>query len=159
MDESRAAKIKFMVGMILLTAVLVLIIGNFWSTVARQAELDRQNELQQQREEERTARTVIAVEQGDLLKSQVFVDMDSTQLVEAKVPREGIYNRSGVLIAGDVLEYGDIVKVYGTFSESEDGQRVHAEVTRMVRAGRARLETAEEYQKIADEGYTDGDKR
>ena len=151
MDESKAAKVKFTVGMIILVAVLGLIVGNFWSTVARQAQLERLDELQKEREEERTARTVIAVEQGSLLRTQVLVDMDSRQLVEADVPREGIYNRGGVLIAGDVLEYGDIVKVYGQYAEAEDGRIVYTEVTKMVRAGRARLETAQEYQEIADQ--------
>lgn len=154
MDESKAAKIKFRVGMVILILVLGVIVGNFWSTVARQAELDRLDELQKEREEERNARTVIAVEQGSLLRSQILVDMDSSQLVRADVPREGIYNRGGVLVAGDVLEYGDIVKVYGTYAEADDGRIVYTEVTKMVRAGRARLETAQEYQEIVDQ--TDG---
>ena len=151
MDENREARIKYVLGMLLLIAVLVFIAGNFWTTVARQAQLDRQQELEEKKRAEANAVTAIAVEQGDYLKKQVFVELDTGRIFEAAVPKEGIYNRNDVLIAGEVVEYGDLVRIYGDWSAEDDTHAKFTDVTKVVRTGRARLTQVEEYQQIADE--------
>ena len=119
---------KYLIGMMILTGVLILMAVFFWKTVARQAEQDR---YEQQLEKENAIRA-IAVYQGETLKKQVLVNMDTLEVFECELPEEGIYNRNGILIPSDVLEYGDMVRIYPS--------------GKMERIGRADLETAQRFQ-------------
>ena len=71
----------------------------------------------------------------------------------AEIPGEGIYNKKGKLIEGDVLEIGDVVKIYGNgiITRSDPGQ--YAEVTKMQRVRRADLEETQKYLDLAEERY------
>lgn len=88
---------------------------------------------------------------GDILKQPVFVDTDTKTIFTAEIPEEGIYNKKGVLVEGDVLEIGDVVKIYGDgrMTYSMPGQ--YPGVTKMKRVRRASLEEAEKYKKIIQE--------
>lgn len=139
---------RFIIGMIILVAVMVLIGGNFWRVVAINAEKDKEAELRMKEE----AVEAIALTYGELLKKTVFVDMETETVFTCEVPEAGIYNRNGVLIRGDVLEYGDMVRVYGEKAMSgEAPPYAFGKVEKMERTGRATLEIAREYQEIVDE--------
>ncbi len=138
--------IKFIVGMTLLTAVILLMIGSFWRVVARQAEIDKAAEAAMEEE----AIKAICVEVGEVLKRQVFVDLDTGQVFSARVPKEGIYNRNGVLIRGDVLELGDKVRIVGEPVFSGDPLPVLSGIQKMERIERADLAETEHYSKIAE---------
>lgn len=138
---------KFISGIILMAAVLILIAGGFWMTVARQAELDKAGE----RRIEETARKAIVLKTGDALKFRIFLDMESQEVFEADIPSEGIYNKNGVLIPGDELLYGDIIRIYGDNELAGEGIPDYKGITKMERISRADLEEAGSYQEIADE--------
>ena len=143
---------RFIVGMILLAVILILLSAGFWSTVARQAELEKA----QERFQEQTARKVIVLKYGDVLKSRVFLDMDTYEAFEADIPGEGIYNANNILIKGDEVLYGDILWVYGDNSlvEANGGIPRYPGITKMQRISRADLEQADRYQKILEERET-----
>ena len=157
--------LKFILGMMILVAVLAFIAGNFWRVVIHQAELDKEAE----RLEQQKAISAIVLQYGEYLKRTVFVDLDTLDLFYADPPKEGIYNRNGVLIRGDVLEYGDKVRIYGVDRSSERvsspsvidpgqegdkaGLPVYTGITRMERISRATLQEADQYQSIVDEKF------
>ena len=137
---------KFIIGTAVLVAVLVLICAFFWKTVAHQAELVREEEAKEQEE----AIRAIYIYAGDAFKIGVFVDMKTKEIFQTQIPKEGIVNKNGVMIAGDVLEEGDMVKIYGKIEKTEDKPPVYNGVTRMQRNGRATLEEAQEYRNLVN---------
>ena len=76
--------------------------------------------------------------------------MKTEMIFTASVPEEGIYNKKGVLIAGDVLEDGDKVKIYGDGKITRSLPGEYSGVTKMQRIGRAELAEADSYKKIAE---------
>lgn len=145
--EKKEIDVKMIVGMIILVGVLILMGGSFWKVVAMQAEKDRQEEAKVESE----AISAICVETGDILKELVFVDMETKTIFRAKVPKEGIYNRNDKLIEGDVLDNGDMVKIYGDGIMTRSLPAEYPGVIKMKRIGRATLEEADEYTKFVDE--------
>ena len=140
--------VSFIVGMVILIAVMVFVGGNFWRIVAINAEKD----LEAERLLKEQAVEAIILSYGDLLKVSVFVDMETEDVFTCDIPKEGIYNRNGVLIRGDVLEYGDMVRIYGDPELSGDHPPYsYGKVQKMERIGRADLEIAKDYQTIVDE--------
>lgn len=133
--------------MIILIAVFAVIGSSFWKVVAKQAEKDRAEEARQEEE----ALHAICVEAGDILKEQVFVDMDTKTVFKADIPKEGIYNRNDKLISGDVLENGDMVKIYGDNRMTRSIPAQYPGVSKMKRMGRATLEELEPYLEIVKE--------
>ncbi|MBQ8306719.1 MAG: hypothetical protein IJX90_10950 [Blautia sp.] len=138
---------KFIIGMTALLAVFAVITVFFWRRVAYDAALEKAREAQQEKE----AVEAIYVYVGDMLKTGVLVDMKTEQVFTAPIPKDGIVNRNGTMIEGDVLEEGDMVRLYGDGQMSDDPVPVYANVTKMQRTGRATLEQAEEYRTIAEE--------
>lgn len=145
--EKKKIDVKFIVGMIILLLIFGVVGGSFWNMVARQAEKDRQEEARLDQE----AIRAICVEVGDILKSMVFVDMDKKTVFSAEVPKEGIYNQKDVLIAGDSLVNGDMVKIYGDGNMTRSIPAQYPDVTKMKRIGRATLEELQPYLEIANE--------
>ena len=94
---------------------------------------------------------LVKTEAGDGLKEQVFVDMTTKTVFKADIPSEGIYNRNGKLVQGDVLENGDMVKIYGDSVMTRSIPAQYPGVTKMQRMGRATLEEAQPYQQIVDD--------
>ncbi len=137
---------KFIIGTVILAALLILLAVFFWRTVARQAAQVKEEEARQKAE----AVEAIYVYVGDGLKTGVFVDMKTDQVFKASVPDEGIYNKKGTLIRGDVLEEGDQVRLYGDSVMTEDVPPEYPGVERMERTGRATLEQAQVYREIAE---------
>ncbi len=146
--------VKFIAGMIVMAAVLLLMAGGFWTMVARQAELDR---IQERTAQESARKSIVLKSDGEL-KYRIFLDMASREVFEADIPSEGIYNSRGVLIQGDELLYGDIVRIYGDNELTGEGIPYYPGITRMERVSRADLEEAERYQRIADEVLSSGNK-
>ena len=145
--EKKKIDVKFIVGMIILLLIFGVVGGSFWNMVARQAEKDRQEEARLDQE----AIRAICVEVGDILKTMVFVDMDKKTVFSAEVPKEGIYNQKGALIAGDTLVNGDMVKIYGDGNMTRSIPAQYPDVTKMKRIGRATLEELQPYLEIAKE--------
>lgn len=145
--KKKEIDVKFLVGMVILLVVLFGIGGSFWNVVAKQAEKDKQEEARIESE----AIRAIYVESGDLLKKMVFVDMDSKQVFEAEIPKAGIYNKNDILIAGDTLENGDMVKIYGDGNMTRSIPAQYPGITKMKRNGRATLEELQPYLEIANE--------
>ena len=145
--EKKKIDVKFIVGMIILLLIFGVVGGSFWNMVARQAEKDRQEEARLDQE----AIRAICVEVGDILKTMVFVDMDKKTVFSAEVPKEGIYNQKGALIAGDTLVNGDMVKIYGDGNMTRSIPAQYPDVTKMKRIGRATLEELQPYLEIANE--------
>lgn len=145
--EKKKIDVKFIVGMIILLLIFGVVGGSFWNMVARQAEKDRQEEARLDQE----AIRAICVEVGDILKSMVFVDMDKKTVFSAEVPKKGIYNQKDVLIAGDTLVNGDMVKIYGDGNMTRSIPAQYPDVTKMKRIGRATLEELQPYLEIANE--------
>ena len=139
--------VKFIVGMVILVAVLAVMCGSFWKVVSMQAAKDKEDAARQEQE----AIRAICVEAGDGLKEQVFVDMTTKTVFKADIPSEGIYNRNGKLVQGDVLENGDMVKIYGDSVMARSIPAQYPGVTKMQRMGRATLEEAQPYQQIVDD--------
>ena len=139
--------IKFIVGTVILVAVLVLMGSFFWRTVAEQAVIVKEEEAK----EEAAARHAIYMYYGKYFKKGIFVDMDTEELFSCSVPKNGIYNKNGTLIAGDVLEEGDEVRIYGDNVLTDSMPPEYKGVTKMQRTGRATLEEAEVYRKIVEE--------
>ena len=121
--------------------------GSFWNLVARQAQKDKQEEARLENE----AIRAIYVEAGDILKEMVFVDMDKKTVFKAAIPKEGIYNKNDKLIAGDTLENGDMVKIYGDRNMTRSIPAQYPGITKMKRNGRASLEELQPYLEIANE--------
>ena len=142
MNNKKERDWKFIIGMIVLLGIFALMGGSFWSMVGKQAQIVKEEE---QRQEE-MAVSAIYVEAGELLKTGMFVDLNSGNVFEANVPSEGIYNKKGTLISGDVLENGDKVKIYGDGVMLETFPGRYPNVTKMQRIGRASLEETQEYQ-------------
>lgn len=140
---------KMILGMTLLVIVLVIIAGAFWITVSRQAALEKQA-LQ---EEEANALTAIYVETGDLLRMQVFVDMNNETIFTAPIPSEGILDENGKSSGNDSLIPGDIVKIYGNgiMTMSFPGQ--YNGVTKMQLTGHASEEELEKYTDLAESSF------
>ena len=145
--EKKKIDVKFIVGMIILLLIFGVVGGSFWNMVARQAEKDRQEEVRLDQE----AIRAICVEVGDILKSMMFVDMDKKTVFSAEVPKKGIYNQKDVLIAGDTLVNGDMVKIYGDGNMTRSIPAQYPDVTKMKRIGRATLEELQPYLEIANE--------
>lgn len=145
--EKKKIDVKFIVGMIILLLIFGVVGGSFWNMVARQAEKDRQEEVRLDQE----AIRAICVGVGDILKSMVFVDMDKKTVFSAEVPKKGIYNQKDVLIAGDTLVNGDMVKIYGDGNMTRSIPAQYPDVTKMKRIGRATLEELQPYLEIANE--------
>ena len=131
--EKKENDVKFIVGIIILLVIFGVVGGSFWNLVAKQAEKDKQEEARLEQE----AIRAIYVEAGDVLKEMVFVDMDKKTVFKADIPKEGIYNRNDKLIAGDTLENGDMVKVYGDGNMTKSIPASYPGVTKMKRNGRA----------------------
>lgn len=144
--EKKEKDWKFIIGMAVLVVVFVFIGTFFWRTVADQAQLVKEEEAR----EEENAISAIYVNIGEILKTGVFVDMKTEMIFTASVPKEGIYNKKGVLIAGDVLEDGDKVKIYGDGKITRSLPGEYSGVTKMQRIGRAELAEADSYKKIAE---------
>ena len=143
---------KFIIGTVILAAVLILMGSFFWRTVADQAAMVKEEEAR----EEASAVTAIYMHYGDVFKTGVFVDMKTKQLFTGEIPSEGIVNKKGTMIQDDVLEEGDMVKIYGDneiTSSSEEELPVYRHITRMQRTGRATLEEAAEYRQIVKEAW------
>ena len=138
---------KMILGIVILLAVFVVVGGSFWGLVGEQAQKVKEEE---QREEE-LAVSAIYLETGELLKQQLFVDMDTKTVFTAEIPRGGIYNKNGKLIPEDVLENGDMVKIYGDGKITRSMPGIYANVTKMQRIGRADLEEVESYKKIVED--------
>ncbi len=145
--EKKEIDVKFIVGTVILLVIFGLVGGSFWNLVARQAEKDKQEEARLEKE----AIRAIYVEAGDVLKEMVFVDMDKKTVFKAAVPKEGIYNRNDKLIAGDILENGDMVKIYGDGNMTKSIPAQYPGVTKMKRNGRAALDELQPYLEIANE--------
>ena len=145
--NKKKADVKFIVGMVILVAVMAVMCGSFWKVVSMQAAKDKEDEARQEQE----AIRAICVEAGDGLKEQVFVDMTTKTVFKADIPSEGIYNRNGKLVQGDVLENGDMVKIYGDSVMTRSIPAQYPGVTKMQRMGRATLEEAQPYQQIVDD--------
>lgn len=144
--EKKQTDKKMIVGMIVLVAVLAVIAGSFWGVVGEQAQKMKDEEAL----EETQAVSAVYIETGELLKQKVFVDMNTEMIFTADIPEKGIYNKNGKLIPDDVLENGDMVKIYGDgkITRSLPGQ--YPGVTKMQRIGRATLEEADKYIKIVE---------
>lgn len=145
--DKKKTDVKFIVGMVILVAVMAVMCGSFWKVVSMQAAKDKEDEARQEQE----AIRAICIEAGDGLKEQVFVDMTTKTVFKADIPSEGIYNRNGKLIQGDVLENGDMVKIYGDSVMTRSIPAQYPGVTKMQRMGRATLEEAQPYQQIVDD--------
>ena len=145
--EKKEIDVKFIVGIIILLVIFGGVGGSFWSLVAKQAEKDKQEEARLEQE----AIRAIYVETGDVLKEMVFVDMDKKTVFKADIPKKGIYNRNDKLIAGDTLENGDMVKIYGDGNMTKSIPADYPGVTKMKRNGRAALEELQPYLEIANE--------
>lgn len=150
--ENKKIDWKFTIGVAILLVVMVFLAGFFWTTVAKQAELVKQEEAA----EEANAISAIYVQVGDLLKESYFVDMDTKTVFTADYPSEGIYNMKGRLVREDVLEIGDMVKIYGDGVMTRSIPAQYSGVTKMQRIGRASLEEVEEYKKIVEESFGHG---
>ena len=145
--DKKKTDVTFIVGTVILVAVMAVMCGSFWKVVSMQAAKDKEDEARQEQE----AIRAICVEAGDGLKEQVFVDMTTKTVFKADIPSEGIYNRNGKLIQGDVLENGDMVKIYGDSVMTRSIPAQYPGVTKMQRMGRATLEEAQPYQQIVDD--------
>lgn len=139
--------VKFIVGIVILLVIFGVVGGSFWNLVARQAQKDKQEEARLENE----AIRAIYVEAGDILKEMVFVDMDKKTVFKAAIPKEGIYNKNDKLIAGDTLENGDMVKIYGDRNMTRSIPAQYPGITKMKRNGRASLEELQPYLEIANE--------
>ncbi len=137
---------KMILGMTVLVVVLLLIAGGFWSTVSRQAAREKQA-LQ---EEEASALTAVYVETGDLLRMQVFVDMNNETIFTAPIPSEGLLDENGKSAGNDSLTPGDIVKIYGNgiMTMSFPGQ--YNGVTKMQLTGHASEEELKKYTDLVE---------
>ena len=71
--EKKKIDWKFTIGMIVLVAVFCGIAGFFWTTVADQAALVKEEEAKM----EENAIHAIYVQTGDILKESYFVDMNT----------------------------------------------------------------------------------
>ena len=142
--------VKFIVGMIILAAMLVFMGGGFWTMVMRQAEMDKAREL----EEEAYAIRAICLKAGEGGADPLLWDMEDSYEFQAVMP-SGVVNRKGALIRGDFLEYGDMVRILG--GNMKEGEiPVLENITRMERLGRATLEEASAYEK-AREAFLSGE--
>lgn len=137
---------KMILGMTVLVVILLLIAGGFWVTVSRQAAQEKQA-LQ---EEEANALTAIYVETGDLLRMQVFVDMNNETIFTAPIPSDGILDENGKSTADTSLNPGDIVKIYGNgiMTMSFPGQ--YNGVTKMQLTGHASEEELKKYTDLVE---------
>ena len=115
--------------------------GDLWRSKDKKEEARLENE----------AIRAIYVEAGDILKEMVFVDMDKKTVFKAAIPKEGIYNKNDKLIAGDTLENGDMVKIYGDRNMTRSIPAQYPGITKMKRNGRASLEELQPYLEIANE--------
>ena len=124
-----------------------------WKMVGKEAEKVKEEEARAEAE----AITAIYLETGEYLKKPLFADIANEMFFTAEIPGKGIYNKKGKLIEGDVLEIGDVVKIYGNgiITRSDPGQ--YAEVTKMQRVRRADLEETQKYLDLAEERYGTGD--
>ncbi len=145
--EKKKTDWKFVIGTVILASVLILMGSFFWRTVAEQAAIVKEEEARQEKE----ARHAIYMYYGKYFKSGIFVDVNTKELFTCSIPKEGIVNRNGTLIQGDVLEEGDKVKIYGDNILSDDTPPAYKNVTRMQRTERASLEEAEDYRKLVEE--------
>lgn len=142
--EKKKPDVKMIVGCTILLVVFAVVAVFFWTTVGKEAQKVKEEEAKA----EETAISAIYLEYGDLLKESLFVDMDTHTIFTADIPEEGIYNQKGKLISGDVLEHGDMVKIYGNGAMGMSLPGVYPGVTKMQRLGRAALEETQEYMDI-----------
>ncbi len=144
---------KMIIGMALFILIFAVVGGSFWRMVGKDAEKVKEEEARAEAE----ALTAIYLETGEFLKMPLFADIENGAFFTAEIPEEGIYNRNGKLIEGDVLEIGDVVKIYGSgiMTRADPGQ--YTDVTKMQRVRRADLEETQEYLDLAEERYGTGD--
>lgn len=140
---------KMIIGMTVLVVVFLLISGAFWVSVSREAA--REKEAQQ--EEENSAITAIYLENGDLLKTQVFVDMENETIFTAPIPEDGILDENGKSTGETSLENGDIVRIYGDgiMTMSFPGQ--YNGVTKIKKTGHASNEELEKYSELVQSAF------
>ena len=137
---------KFIVGMVILVGVMVFVCGFFWTNVSEQAHILREEEA---RKAQQTI-NAIYVYADEARQEGVYVNMDAPEEVfAAAVPKEGIYNKNGTLIEGDVPEEGDMFRIYGDRSFTQDVPPVYEKVEKMERTGRSTLEEAEKFREAA----------
>lgn len=143
MEKKRDA--KMIAGMAGLILVFVLAAGAFWTAVIYQS--------QKVQEDEGEYISAIYVVTEGILKMQVFVDIEQGTIFTAPIPDEGIYSEDDKPVSGDVLENGDMVKIYGDgiMAESFPGQ--YNGVTKIRRNGRASEETIEEYTDMVEGSF------
>lgn len=146
---------KMIIGMTLFILIFAVIGGSFWKMVGKEAEKVKEEEARAEAE----AITAIYLETGEYLKKPLFADVANEMFFTAEIPGEGIYNKKEKLIEGDVLEIGDVVKIYGNgiITRSDPGQ--YAEVIKMQRVRRADLEETQKYLDLAEERYCTEDER
>lgn len=140
-NKTEKTDIKMVVGMIIFAVILAVMGGSFWRMVGEQAEKMKEEEAL----EEASAISAIYVENGEFFKKQFFVDMENGTVFTASVPEKGIYNKKGKLIEDDVLETGDMVKIYGNGIMTRSDPAQYQGVTKMQRTGRANLEETQKY--------------
>ena len=131
--EKKEIDVKFIVGIVILLVIFGIVGGSFWNLVARQAQKDKQEEARLENEAIRA------------------IYMDKKTVFKAAIPKEGIYNKNDKLIAGDTLENGDMVKIYGDGNMTRSIPAQYPGITKMKRNGRATLEELQPYLEIANE--------
>ena len=131
--EKKEIDVKFIVGIVILLVIFGVVGGSFWKDKQEEARLENE------------AIRAIYVEAGDILKEMVFVDMDKKTVFKAAIPKEGIYNKNDKLIAGDTLENGDMVKIYGDGNMTRSIPAQYPGITKM------KLEELQPYLEIANE--------
>ncbi len=146
--EKKSIDWKFVIGTTLLAGILIFMIASFWKVVAKQAALVKEEEARQEAE---AIPAVYVYHEEGLWKQGYFVNRNTMEVFDAEVPKEGIYNKAGTLIAGDVLEEGDYLKIYGDGIMEEGVPMVYRGITKMQRTGRATLEEADVYRRAVAE--------
>lgn len=143
MDKEKREKVdlKMVAGILILVVIFGFIGGSFWHMVGKEAEKVKQEEALA----EASAISAIYIETGEILKKQMFVDMENGIVFSAQIPAAGIYNKNGKLVEGDVLELGDTVKIYGNGIMTRSDPAKYPGVTKMERTGRASLEDTQKY--------------
>ncbi|MCF0134056.1 MAG: hypothetical protein HUJ72_09340 [Blautia sp.] len=142
---------RFIIGLAIMIIVLGAMAGNFWGLVAKQAEIEREKEEQQAQIAEENALEAIYVVSDTFWDMDLFVDLETEGIFTASMPTDGIYNRKGVLNRQDILEDGDVVKIYGDgiMTRSEPAQ--YPGIEKVIRIRRASLEEAQKYKDLIEE--------
>ena len=78
--------------------IFAVVGGSFWRMVEKDAEKVKEEEARAEAE----ALTAIYLETGEFLKMPLFAVLKMALFFTAEIPEEGIYNRNGKLIQGDL---------------------------------------------------------